>query len=227
MVSERSERIEPSATLRVSNLVKKMRQEGKEVISLSVGEPDYETFEEIKKAAIKALNDGKTGYTAGTGIPSLKSAVREKFENENGIKTDEGKIIVTMGGKYSIYLICQSIINERDKAGIFDPAWVSYLPNERLAGAEVEWIDTDENCKPDIEDFKKKAPDLELIIINSPNNPTGGVYSKKLIQDIVEIAEEHDVFVMSDEVYEKLLYEGTHYSPASDYSDIITINSFP
>lgn len=225
MISDRVQRIEPSATLKVSNLVKEMRNEGKEVISLSVGEPDFDTPSVIKESTMKALENGKTYYTSGTGIIGLRNAIKNKFKSENGIETHEDNIIVTPGGKFSIFLACQTILQEGDRAGIFDPAWVSYLPNIKLAGAEPVWLDTDEKFKPDLIDFKNKASNLKMIILNSPSNPTGKVYSEELIRKIVHIAEENDIIVLSDEVYEKLMYEGEHYSPASDYKNVVTVNS--
>lgn len=225
MASERADRIKPSATLRVSDLVKKMREEGKEVISLSVGQPDFNTPDEIKEAAKRALDENKTGYTASAGIIELRRAIKDKFKEENGIKTDVENIIVTPGGKFSIYLICQSILNEGDKVGIFDPSWVSYMPNAKLAGAKVEWMKTNDNFNPDLEYIKEKAPELKLLMLNSPNNPTGRVYSESLIKGISEVAEDNEVPIMSDECYEKLIFEGEHYSPASEFQNIITQNS--
>lgn len=225
MISNRANSIEPSATLRVSDMIKEMRAKGKEVISLSVGEPDFNTPKEVREAAIQALNDGKTGYTSSSGILPLRKAIKEKLEEENNIETSEDQIIVTPGGKFSIYLVCQSILENGGKAGVFDPSWVSYSPNVKLASAEVEWIKTKNDFSPDLEDLKEKARELKMLFLNSPNNPTGRVLSKKEIQDVVEIAEEENVQVLSDEVYEKLIFEGTHYSPASDYSNVITLNS--
>lgn len=225
MISNRANSIEPSATLRVSDMIKEMRAKGEEVISLSVGEPDFNTPQEVREAAVKALNEGKTGYTSSSGILPLRKAIKEKFKEENNIKTSEDQIIVTPGGKFSIYLICQSLLQDGDKAGIFDPSWVSYLPNVKLAGAKVEWIKTKNDFSPDIDDLKEKAKELKMLFLNSPNNPTGRVLSKNTIQKVVGIAEEEDVQVLSDEVYEKLIFEGNHYSPAADYSNVITINS--
>ncbi|KXA93604.1 hypothetical protein AKJ41_05840 [candidate division MSBL1 archaeon SCGC-AAA259O05] len=225
MISRRANSIEPSATLRISDMVKEMRNEGREVISLSVGEPDFDTPEEVKDAAIVALKEGKTGYTSTPGIYPLRNAISDKFERDNNIDADEEEIIVTPGGKFSIYLICQSILDEGKKVGIFDPSWVSYLPNVRLAGAEVEWIDTDESFHPDLLDLKDKISDLKMLYLNSPCNPTGAVYPRETIREVVETALDEDVFLLSDEVYENLIFEGAPYSPGSDYSNVITVNS--
>lgn len=225
MISRRANSIEPSATLRISDMVKEMRNEGREVISLSVGEPDFDTPEEVKDAAIEALKEGKTGYTSTPGIYPLRNAIIDKFERDNDIDADEEEIIVTPGGKFSIYLICQSILDEEKKVGIFDPSWVSYLPNVKLAGAGVEWIDTDESFHPDILDLKDKISDLKILYLNSPCNPTGAVYPQETIREVVETALDEGVFLLSDEVYENLIFEGSHYSPGSDYSNVITVNS--
>lgn len=225
MISRRANSIEPSATLRISDMVKEMRNEGREVISLSVGEPDFDTPEEVKDAAIEALKEGKTGYTSTPGIYPLRKAISDKFERDNNIDADEEEIIVTPGGKFSIYLICQSILDEGKKVGIFDPSWVSYLPNVKLAGAEVEWIDTDESFHPDLLDLKDKISGLKMLYLNSPCNPTGAVYPRETIREVVETALDEDVFLLSDEVYENLIFEGSPYSPGSDYSNVITVNS--
>lgn len=206
-------------------MVKEMRNEGREVISLSVGEPDFDTPEEVKDAAIVALKEGKTGYTSTPGIYPLRKAISDKFERDNNIDADEEEIIVTPGGKFSIYLICQSILDEGKKVGIFDPSWVSYLPNVKLAGAEVEWIDTDESFHPDLLDLKDKISGLKMLYLNSPCNPTGAVYPRETIREVVETALDEDVFLLSDEVYENLIFEGSPYSPGSDYSNVITVNS--
>lgn len=225
MTSKRAGSIEPSATIRISDLVKEMREQGEEVISLSIGAPDFNTPEEIKDAAKQALDENKTSYTASAGISELKEAIRNKFERENGIETETDNVMITPGGKFSIYLICQSLIDKGDKVGIFDPAWVSYPPNAKLAGGWVEWLETDEEFYPDLECLKEKAPDLKLLILNSPNNPTGQVYSEDLIRDISEVAEDNDLPLLSDEVYEKLIFDGEHYSPGSDFPNVITLNS--
>lgn len=225
MISKRANSIEPSATLRISDMVKEMRKEGKEVISLSVGEPDFDTPEEIKNAAVEALENGETGYTSSPGIHPLRSAISRKFERDNDIVADEKNIIVTPGGKFSIYLICQSVLNEDDRVGIFDPSWVSYLPNVKLANAEFEWVDTDKNFSPDLRDLKKKISKLKMLYLNSPCNPTGTVLARRTIEKVAEMAQEENVLLLSDEVYEKLIFEGSHYSPASDYSNVITVNS--
>ncbi len=133
MVSERSERVEPSATIRVSDLVKEMREDGKEIISLSVGEPDFKTPEEIKEAAKKALDENKTSYTASAGVIELRRAIQEKFEKENNFSVEVENIMVTPGGKFSIYLICQSILNKGDKVGFVDPSkWKARRSKSRM-----------------------------------------------------------------------------------------------
>ncbi|KXA95221.1 hypothetical protein AKJ37_06985 [candidate division MSBL1 archaeon SCGC-AAA259I09] len=225
MISRRANKIEPSATLRISDLVKEMRNEGREVISLSVGEPDFDTPEEVKEAAVKALEEGKTGYTSTPGILPLRRAISEKFERDNDITAEEDDIIVTPGGKFSIYLICQSILDEGDRVGIFDPSWVSYLPNVKLANAEVEWIDTDENFHPDLRNLKEKISNLKMVYLNSPCNPTGAVFPRGTIRRVAEVAQDENVVLLSDEVYEDLIFEGSHYSPASDYPNVVTVNS--
>ncbi|MFP4005219.1 MAG: pyridoxal phosphate-dependent aminotransferase [Candidatus Hadarchaeia archaeon] len=206
-------------------MIKEMRRKGKTVISLSVGEPDFDTPKIIKKSAIKALKDGKTNYTPGTGFSSLRKAIEDKLRNENGIKSGKEDIVVTPGGKFSIFLTCQTVLQEGDKAGIFDPSWVSYVPNVKLAGGEPVWLKTDKSFKPDLVDLKNKADDLKMIILNSPNNPTGKVYPEELVRKILHICQENNILVLSDEVYEKLIYDAEHYSPASDFSNVITVNS--
>ncbi|PTD93679.1 aspartate aminotransferase [archaeon SCG-AAA382B04] len=225
--SSRLKNCNPSATLEISEMASKLERKGKDVISLGVGEPDFDTPEPIKQCAIQALKDGFVHYTESQGIENLREKITQKLKKQNGVDTNKKEIITTPGAKYALYLICQGLIDEGEEAMLFDPAWVSYPEMIKLAGGKVKWCPTDENHSPEVERFKEIIHEgTKLVILNSPCNPTGKVYSKETIEAITEISREKDVFVISDEVYEKIIYEKSHYSPRSDYENVITVNGF-
>jgi len=229
MLSERVNRMEKSATLRISDLANKLKRSGKDVISFSVGEPDFATPQHIMDAAKKALDEGKTHYTPSAGIPELREAIANKFK-ENGISASADEVIVTPGAKQAIFEGILSILNEGDEAILFDPAWVSYESCVRLAGAKPVWVRTDEKkgFVPDnfMDSITRRT---KLIILNTPGNPTGAVFDENTLKMIADIAKAHDIFVLSDEVYEKIIYEGAHISIASFdgmRERTITVNGF-
>lgn len=229
MLSKRVNRIEKSATLRISDLANKLKRDGKDVISFSVGEPDFVTPQHIMGAAKKALDEGRTHYTPSAGIPRLREAITNKFK-ENGIGVSPNEVIVTPGAKQAIFEAVLSILNEGNEAILFDPAWVSYESCVKLAGARPVWVKTGEEkgFAPDnfLEFINRKT---KLIIVNTPCNPTGAVYDEYILRMIVDIAKDHDIFVLSDEVYEKIIYEGKHLSIASFdsmHERTVTVNGF-
>lgn len=229
MLSERVNRIEKSATLRISDLANKLKRSGKDVISFSVGEPDFATPQHIMDAAKKALDEGKTHYTPSAGIPELREAITNKFK-ENGVSASADEVIVTPGAKQAIFEAALSILNEGDEAVLFDPAWVSYESCVRLADAKPVWVRTDEKkgFVPDnfLEFITRKT---KLIVVNTPGNPTGAVFDENTLKMIADIAKDHNLFVLSDEVYEKIIYEGAHLSIASFngmHDRTITVNGF-
>lgn len=229
-LSRKVEELRPSATEEVDNEVKRLRREGvDDLLSLAVGEPCFDTPDAIKRAACHALMTGKTKYEPTAGDFTLREAICDKLKRENGIVARSEDIVVTAGAKFSIYLAFQAILSPGDRVILFDPAWVSYGPAAELAGAKVTWVPTreEDGYQPDL-DALRAAMDasVKIVVLNSPNNPTGAVYPEATIREITEIADRHGAFVLSDEIYEHLIYGGKHYSPGRDFSNVITINGF-
>ncbi len=217
--------VKPSATFKYDAAAKKPG-----VINLTIGRPDFDTPQVIKEAAKKALDEGRVHYTPSKGIPELRKAIAEKLEAENNIPDLDGdKILVSGGGKQILYCIVMALAGKGDVVAIQNPAWVSYEAQIKLANAEVEWLTLkpEEGFLPG-EDFMNQLEETnaKLFILNSPGNPTGAVFHERIIKKIMDVCIEKDIFVISDEVYEKLIYEGKHYSPASEYENVITVNAF-
>lgn len=231
-ISKRGGQIAPSATLEISAKVKALKAEGKQIVAFTAGEPDFNTPEYIIDAAKRALDEGKTKYTASSGIPELKRAIVKKFKNDNGLDYTESQIVVSDGAKSSLFHALSAIINEGDEVIVAAPYWVTYVEQIKLCQGVSVVINTDKKSgykliKPDLE--KAITPKTKCIIINSPTNPTGVVYNEKELKDIAEVAEEHGLYVISDEVYEKLVFgDQKHISIAglSDYmkEHTITVN---
>jgi len=223
--------ISESPTLSLNAKVKELKSRGVDVVNFTVGEPDFDTPDNVKKAAIDAIKAGFTKYTPVSGIPELKQAIAEKLKRDNGISYDAKQIIVSCGGKHSLYNAFQAICNPGDEVIIPSPYWVTYPEQVKLAEARPVFVKTREE-----NGFRLLAKDLEkcvnkktkAIIINSPCNPTGAVYDPAELEKIATIAVDNDVFVVSDEIYENLVYEGRHVSIASFGDEIkartITIN---
>lgn len=234
MISKRALAVAPSTTLEITARAVELKNAGKDVISFGAGEPDFDTPEEIKAAAISALNEGFTKYTATSGILPLREKLVEKLRKENGLSYTAGQIIVTNGGKQAIYNALQAILEEEDEVLIFAPYWLSYPEMIRLAGGKPVVVETrlEEKYYPDLEKVREKITGkTKAMIINSPCNPTGAVYSEDVLKGLAEIAKEFDLWVISDEIYEKLIYNGRKFcSIASLGEDIfertIVINGF-
>jgi len=230
MTSKRLQNITESATLRISNLASELKSQGKDIISFSLGEPDFTTPQHIIDAAKASLDRGETHYTPSPGIPELRRAIAEKLKMENNIESRPGNIIVTPGAKQAIFEVILSVLQEGDEAILFDPAWVSYDPCVKLAGAKTVWAATDRD-----NGFSPKDPagyiteKTRLIVINSPCNPTGGVYGKETLKEIADIAIDNNILVLSDEIYEKIIYDREHISIGSfnGMQELtITVNGF-
>lgn len=219
MLADRSKRIKPSPTLAIDAMAKAMKASGVDIISFGVGEPDFDTPENIKEAAIKAIRDGFTKYTAVGGIDPLKDAVIEKFKKDNNLEYHREEVIVSCGAKHSLYNIAQALYNPRDEVIIPSPYWVSYPDQVVLNDATPVFIKTYENdafmVKPDVlESYITEK--TKAIILNSPSNPTGLTYDRKTLAQIAEVVLRHNLYVISDEIYEKLVYDGVeHVSIAS------------
>ncbi|MCT4509259.1 MAG: pyridoxal phosphate-dependent aminotransferase [Tepidibacter sp.] len=211
--------ISSSLTLAISAKAKKMQEEGIKVISFSVGEPDFNTPKNIRDKAIDVIQNNNIGYTAASGMPALKSAICNKLKVDNNLVYDPKEIIVSNGAKHSLYNIFQAICNPEDEVIISTPYWVSYPELVKMAGAKPVLIDCDENndFKYNIDDLKKNITNkTKAIILTSPSNPTGSVYTLEELQQIAELAIQNDIIVVSDEIYEKLIYDNQkHISIAS------------
>ena len=229
-LSEKVRALAPSATEEVDNEVKRLLREGAtDVLSLAVGEPCFDTPTSIKGAACSALTAGKTKYEPTAGDFVLREAICAKLQKENSIRAAVEDVIVTAGAKFSIFLAFQAILSPGDRVMLFDPAWVTYGPSAELAGASVVWVPTHEEggFQPDLEAVRASLdPSVKIVVINSPNNPTGAVYPEQTIREIVEMACDNNSYVLADEIYEHLLYDGAHHSPGAEYENVITVNGF-
>jgi len=229
-VADKVARLELSATDEVDNIVKRMRRAGiDDIISLGGGEPCFDTPQNIKDAAIAALQGGKTKYEPTTGDHELREAIAAKLQRENSIEAGAGDIIVTPGGKFAIYLAFQAMLEPGDRVVVLEPAWVSYKSMAQLAGAELVSVDcrASDGFLPDLDDVEAamQGP-VKFVVVSSPCNPTGMVYDAATVRGIAEIAQRHGALLLSDEVYEYMVYQGQHYSPASEYENVVTVNGF-
>lgn len=203
--------VTPSLTLAIEAKAKRLKQEGVDVISFSAGEPDSDTAAAIKQAAIDALNKGFTKYTPVSGTVELRKAISEKLSRENHLSYSPEQIVVSCGAKHSIYNAIQVLIEEGDEVIILAPYWLSYPEMVTLAGGKSVVVTTklEEGYVPSIDSIRKAVTKkTKLLILNSPSNPTGSVMSKELLKQIAELAKQHSFFVLSDEIYEKLIYDG-------------------
>jgi len=233
-ISERAAQLTPSLTLSIDSKAKAMKAEGIDVCGFGSGEPDFDTPEHIKKATIEALEAGFTKYTPSAGIPELRQAIAEKLAAYNELSYRAAQIIVSNGAKHSCYNATLATCQPGDEVVIPAPYWVSYPEMVRLAGAEPVIVPTSErnSWKMRAEDFENAmTPRTKMLIMNSPSNPTGSVYTREELQAIVDVAAEEDIYILSDEIYEKLVYDDAkHVSIASlsqEAHDLtITVNGF-
>jgi aspartate aminotransferase len=219
MLSQRAQALKPSPTLAISAKEKALKAQGIDIAGFGAGEPDFDTPDHIKKAAIDAINEGFTKYTPVSGIDPLKDAIIEKLRKDNGLDYKREEIIVSCGGKHSLYNLFQALFEEGDEVLIPAPYWVSYPPMVELAGGTPVLVETHE-----AEDYQVTAAMLrkyvtdktKAIVLNYPSNPVGSVYEMKNLEEIGRLAVEKGFFIISDEIYEKLTYdEYAHTSIAS------------
>jgi len=211
--ADRVHKVKPSFTLEMTSRAAELKHAGHDVISFSAGQPDFNTPENIIDAAKVAMDDGYTKYTAGSGMIELRNAVCEKVKRENNINISPKEVLVSNGEKQSLYLACQALFQTGDEVIIFKPYWVSFPEFVTLSDATPILIDTDSsnNFEPDISDIiAAENKNVKGIIINSPSNPTGSVWSKKIILEILKLAKEKNWIVISDECYERLVFDGQH-----------------
>ena len=214
MLAERVKKIKPSPTLAMDAKAKALKAQGLDIVNFGVGEPDFDTPEHVKEAAIKAIKDGFTKYTPVGGIDELKEAIVQKFKKDNNLEYTKEEIIVSCGAKHSLYNIAQALYGPGDEVIIPSPYWVSYpdqvLLNDAIPVFVKTYAEDSFMLRPDVLESKitKKT---KAIILNSPSNPTGLTYDKKTLQAIAEIALKHNVYIISDEIYEKLVYDGIEF----------------
>ncbi|VVB86907.1 Aromatic-amino-acid aminotransferase 2 [uncultured archaeon] len=210
----------------ISGIRKMFEGAGPNAINLGLGQPDFDTPEHIKKGAVQALSEGFTGYTANLGIPELRQALCGKFEKENHFSVRPDEIIVTSGASEALHLALSALIDPGDEVLMPDPGFVSYSALTKIAGGRATGVPLDEKLtmKPDAVN-ECITPKTKAIILNSPSNPTGTVEKKQEIKALAEIADDNDITIISDEVYEHFIYEGEHTSPAQFSDNVITINA--
>ncbi|MDP2749871.1 MAG: pyridoxal phosphate-dependent aminotransferase [Nanoarchaeota archaeon] len=214
-ISKRASAASDSITLAITAKANAMKKQGHKVIGFGAGEPDFDTPDNIKEAAISAIKNGKTKYTAVSGIDELKEAIIEKFRKDNHLEYGKENILVSCGAKHSLYNIMQATLNEKDQVIVPAPYWVSYIDQVMLTGAKPVVLKT-KNFKIMPEKLEKAINSkTKMLILNSPSNPTGAVYTKEELKKIAEICKKNNILVISDEIYEKLIYDGEHYSIAS------------
>jgi aspartate aminotransferase len=230
----RVERVSPSATLAISNKAAELEQDGVDVVDLSVGEPDFDTPDNIKQAAKEAMDAGHTGYTQSPGIPELRAAIAEKLAGDGLGFYGPENVMVTPGGKQALYEVFQVLVEEGDEVVLLDPAWVSYEAMTKLAGGSLRRVDTaqyDFRLEDSLGDLNDTvSDDTELLVINSPSNPTGAVYSQTALEGVRDLAVKHDVTVISDEIYKEITYDDTAAPSLGELSGMqdrtVTLNGF-
>lgn len=226
--------MQPSATLAISAKAKELKSSGADICSMTAGEPDFDTPIAIKNECIKAINEGKVRYLAASGLPELKAEVVKKFA-ANGIKTDVSNIVISTGAKFALFQAITTLCGKNDEVVLFAPFWLSYPEMIKASGAKVVVVNTtaENNFEPLRADLEKAiTPNTKLIVCNSPNNPTGAVYSRQTLEMIADVAVKNNIMVLSDEIYEKLIYNpnAKHISIASLNDKIadltVTVNGF-
>ncbi|MFA5269410.1 MAG: pyridoxal phosphate-dependent aminotransferase [Methanoregula sp.] len=229
-LSEKIAGVTESATIAISNKAKKMQREGIDVISMSIGEPDFATPQHITDACIDALRRGETHYAPSNGIPELLSAISDKITKENHFPCTPQQVIVACGAKDAIYEACEAVLNPGDETIILTPAWVSYEPCVQIAGGKiVKHAINAKTFQLDDSLLERVNAKTKMIVVNTPSNPTGAVFDKKSMKLVADLCEDRDLYAMSDEIYEKMIYGKEHISLAT-ISDMaqrtITINGF-
>jgi aspartate aminotransferase len=222
--------VAPSATIAISDKAKKMGREGIDVISLSIGEPDFDTPKHITDACIDALKRGETHYAPSNGIPELLRAISDKIDRDNRFPCTPQQVIVACGAKDAIYEAMEAVLNPGDETVLLTPAWVSYEPCVQIAGGKVVKHPVDQKTfQLDDSVLETITPKTKMIVVNSPSNPSGAVFDKSSLQLVADLCEDKDLYAMSDEIYETLVYGKEHISLASlgnMAERTITINGF-
>ncbi len=231
-IANRMENLSPSVTMAITALGRELKAQGKDILSFSAGEPDFDTPEIIKQAAIKAINDGHTKYTAVEGIIATKQAIINKLKKDHGLEYKLDGIVISNGAKHSLFNLFQVLIEEGDEVIIPAPYWVTYPEQVKYSGGEPVFIETDDTTEFKITPEQLKAaitPKTRVLLLNTPSNPTGSVYSKEELLALGEVLKGTDIIVFSDEMYEKIMYNGKKFTAAAEVSEdmykrTVTIN---
>lgn len=232
MLSKRIQVLSPSLTMAITALARDMKASGKDVLSFSAGEPDFDTPQVVKDAAIKAINSGFSKYTAVGGTPDVLKAIAGKLKRENNIEYKPSDIVVNVGAKHSLFNIFQAILNEGDEVIIPSPYWVTYPEIVKYSDGTPVFIDTDEQSGFKITPTQLKAaitPKTKALLINTPSNPTGAIYSKEELSALAEVLKGTNILVVSDEMYEKIIFDGKQFTSLASISEdmykrTITVN---
>ncbi|NLO73785.1 MAG: pyridoxal phosphate-dependent aminotransferase [candidate division WS1 bacterium] len=217
-ISQRARELTPSPTLAMDSRAKALAAEGVDIISFAVGEPDFPTPPNVVEAACTAIHAGQTKYTPASGIPQLKQAIVAATERDLGLQYDPAQVCVCNGGKHALMNIWQSLVDPGDEVIVFAPYWVSYPPQIELCGGRVVVIATgaESDFQPDLEGVRAAVTDRTIaILINSPSNPAGAIFTRATLRGLVDLAEERNLLIISDEIYKHILFDGReHLSPA-------------
>jgi aspartate aminotransferase len=231
-IANRMENLSPSVTMAITALARELKAQGKDILSFSAGEPDFDTPEIIKQAAIKAINDGQTKYTAVEGIIATKQAIINKLKKDHNLDYKLDNIVISNGAKHSLFNLFQVLIEEGDEVIIPAPYWVTYPEQVKFSDGVPVFIDTDDSTEFKITPEQLKAvitPKTKILLLNTPSNPTGSVYTKEELLALGKVLEGTDIIVLSDEMYEKIIYNGKKFTAAAEVSEdmfkrTVTIN---
>ena len=232
MISNRIKVLSDSLTIAITTLARELKAEGKDILSFSAGEPDFGTPQVIRQAAIDAINEGNSGYTAVPGTPEVLKAIQTKLKRDNGLDYEVGDIITNVGAKHSLFNLFQALINEGDEVIIPAPYWVTYPEIVNYSGGVPVVIETDDSSEFKVTPAQLKnaiTDKTKVFILNTPSNPTGSVYTKEDLEGLAEVLKGTDVLVCSDEMYEKIMYDGLKFTSVASISEdmfnrTITIN---
>ena len=231
-IANRMENLSPSVTMAITALARELKAQGKDILSFSAGEPDFDTPEIIKQAAIKAINDGHTKYTAVEGIIATKQAIINKLKKDHNLDYKLDNIVISNGAKHSLFNLFQVLVEEGDEVIIPAPYWVTYPEQVKFSDGVPVFIDTDDSTEFKITPTQLKAaitPKTKILLLNTPSNPTGSVYTREELTALGKVLEGTDIIVLSDEMYEKIIYNGKKFTAAAEVSEdmfkrTVTIN---
>lgn len=231
-IANRMENLSPSVTMAITALARELKAQGKDILSFSAGEPDFDTPELIKQAAIKAINEGHTKYTAVEGIIATKQAIINKLKKDHNLDYKLEGIVISNGAKHSLFNLFQVLVEEGDEVIIPAPYWVTYPEQVKFSGGVPVFIETDDSTEFKITPEQLKAaitPKTKILLLNTPSNPTGSVYSKEELLALGEVLKGTDIIVLSDEMYEKIMYNGKKFTACAEVSEdmykrTVTIN---